>query len=72
MKILSFSLAAALLFAQASFAGVITYDADLSGPAESPPNASPGVAAPEPATWFLAADALLGLGLLRRRVRAQV
>ena len=43
MKILSFSLAAALLFAQASFAGVITYDAALSGPAESPPNASPGV-----------------------------
>jgi hypothetical protein len=42
MKKHTCTFALALWFAQASFASVIMYRADLSGPAESPPNASPG------------------------------
>jgi MYXO-CTERM domain-containing protein len=43
MKSLTIALAAAFVFTQASFAGIITYDTDLLGSLESPPNASPGI-----------------------------
>ncbi len=42
MKVSSISLTAALMLAQSSFAGVITYDAFLTGPNEAPPNVSQG------------------------------
>jgi hypothetical protein len=42
MKILSVSLFAAMLLASPAISATITYTAALSGPAESPPNASPG------------------------------
>jgi hypothetical protein len=42
MKFARFLLAAALLFGLPAFADPVGYTADLSGPAEFPPNASPG------------------------------
>ena len=36
------AVAAALLFGAVAHAGIIVYTANLSGPAESPPNPSPG------------------------------
>ena len=42
MKILSVSLFAAMLLASPANSATITYTVALSGPAESPPNASPG------------------------------
>jgi CHRD domain len=42
MKKRGIAIAAAFLFAHATYAGVITYDAILSGSGESPPVASPG------------------------------
>jgi hypothetical protein len=43
MKIRGIAIAAAFLLGQAAYAGTITYQAVLSGPGESPPNASPGI-----------------------------
>lgn len=43
MKIRGIVIAAAFFLGHAAYAGTITYDAVLSGPEESPPNASPGV-----------------------------
>lgn len=42
MKSFAFALSSAFLLAAAAFATPITYVATLSGPAESPPNTSPG------------------------------
>ena len=42
MKKRGIAIAAAFLLGQAAYAGVITYDAILSGPGEAPPNSSPG------------------------------
>jgi CHRD domain/PEP-CTERM motif len=43
MKIRGIAIAAAFLLGHAAHAGVITYEAFLSGPNEAPPNASPGI-----------------------------
>jgi hypothetical protein len=43
LKLFTLALAAAFFFSQASYGGIITYTAQLSGPGESPPNASPGI-----------------------------
>jgi CHRD domain len=42
MRILSIAMFGAFVLGQAASAGIITYDATLSGPGEFPPNASPG------------------------------
>jgi hypothetical protein len=43
MKTLTLSIFAALVLTQAASAGILTYDAAMSGALESPPNASPGI-----------------------------
>ena len=42
MKTLRLAVFVSLLSVASAFAGVISYTADLSGPSEAPPNASPG------------------------------
>ncbi len=43
MKLAGFLVGIAVFVAQAASAGIITYDGFMSGPAENPPNASPGI-----------------------------
>jgi hypothetical protein len=43
MKLANLALIGAVLMGPAAYGGLITFTASLSGPAESPPNASPGV-----------------------------